>query len=407
MTTKDYLEKDYYKALGVSKSASADEIKKAYRKLAREHHPDKNQSDKKSEEKFKTISEAYDVLSSPERRKEYDEARTLFGSGIRFPGGGTAGAPGQGGQFNVDLGDLFGRAGGGIGDIFGGLFGNREAPPTTRTRAGAGAPRRGADIESEVTLSFDDAVDGVTVALQMTSDSPCGTCNGTGAKAGSMPHVCPTCNGAGVNVRNQGGFALTEPCRDCRGRGLVVDDPCPVCHGSGRAPSTRTMNTRIPAGVRDGQRIRLKGKGAPGERGGSPGDLYVLVHVRSHPIFGRKGDDLTITVPITFPEAALGAEIKVPTLRGTPVTLKVPPGTPNGRTFRVQGRGTTRRDGTKGALLVTVEVVVPEGLDQESREALEKFRTASDGADIRARLVDEAARTGSGASTGESAGSRS
>jgi len=389
MTTKDYLEKDYYKALGVSKTATADEIKKAYRKLARQHHPDKNLSDKGSEEKFKSISEAYDVLSSPERRKEYDEARTLFGSGIRFPGG--AGAPGPGG-INVDLGDLFGKAGGGLGDIFGGLFGNRDVPPP-RTRAGAGAPRRGADVESEVTLGFDDAVDGATVALQMTSDSPCGACGGTGAKAGTMPHVCPTCNGAGVTVRNQGGFALTEPCRDCRGRGLVVDDPCPVCHGSGRAPSTRTMNVRIPAGVRDGQRIRLKGKGAPGERGGAPGDLYVLVHVRSHPVFGRKGDDLTITVPITFPEAALGAEIKVPTLRGTPVTLKIPPGTPNGRTFRVTGRGTTRRDGTKGALLVTVDVVVPEGLDEQSREALEKFRSASDGADVRARLVDEAART--------------
>ena len=403
MTTKDYLDKDYYKALGVSKTATADEIKKAYRKLARQHHPDKNMSDKKSEEKFKSISEAYDVLSNVDRRKEYDEARTLFGSGgLRFPGGG-AGGPGQGG-LNVDFGDIFGRAGGGLGDIFGGLFGNRDAPP--RTRAGTGAPRRGADIESEVTLGFDDAVDGVTVALQMTSDSPCAACGGTGAKAGTMPHVCPTCNGAGVTIRNQGGFALTEPCRDCRGRGLVVDDPCPVCHGSGRAPSTRTMNTRIPAGVRDRQRIRLKGKGAPGERGGPPGDLYVVVHVRSHPVFGRKGDDLTISVPITFPEAALGADIKVPTLRGTPVTLKIPPGTPNGRTFRVTGRGTTRRDGTKGALLVTVDVVVPEGLDQESREALEKFKSATDGADVRARLADEAART-SGSPAGSAPGDAS
>lgn len=407
MTTKDYLEKDYYKVLGVAKTATSDEIKKAYRKLARTHHPDKNMSDKKSEEKFKSISEAYDVLSNADRRKEYDEARTLFGSGgLRFPGGGTSGgAGGQGGQFNVDLGDIFGRAGGGLGDIFGGLFGNREAPP--RTRAGAGGPRRGADIESEVTLGFDDAVDGVTVALQMTSDSPCSACGGTGAKAGTMPHVCPTCSGAGVTVRNQGGFALTEPCRDCRGRGLVVDDPCPVCHGSGRAPSTRTMNTRIPAGVRDRQRIRLKGKGAPGERGGPPGDLYVTVKVRSHPVFGRKGDDLTISIPITFPEAALGAEIKVPTLRGAPVTVRIPPGTPNGRTFRVAGRGTTRKDGTKGALLVSVDLVVPEGLDDESREALEKFRTATGAADVRARLVDEAARTGAPAGGSSSSGSSS
>jgi molecular chaperone DnaJ len=403
MTTKDYLEKDYYKVLGISKSASADEIKKAYRKLARQHHPDKNMSDKKSEEKFKSISEAYDVLSNADRRKEYDEARALFGSGgLRFPGG--TGGAGQGGQFNVDLGDLFGRAGGGLGDIFGGLFGNRDAPP--RTRAGASGPRRGADIESEVTLGFQDAADGVTVALQMTSDSPCSACSGTGAKAGTMPHVCSTCNGAGVTVRNQGGFALTEPCRDCRGRGLVVDDPCPVCHGSGRAPSTRTMNTRIPAGVRDGQRIRLKGKGVHGERGGPPGDLYVLVHVRPHPIFGRKGDNLTITVPITYPEAALGAEIKVPTLRGAPVTVKIPPGTPNGRTFRVTGRGTTRKDGTKGDLLVTVDLVVPEGLDEESREVLERLRSTSDGADVRARLVEEAAKT-SGSPTAEAPGTAS
>ena len=403
MTTKDYLEKDYYKVLGVAKTATSEEIKKAYRKLARLHHPDKNMSDKRSEEKFKSISEAYDVLSSTERRREYDEARTLFGGGgLRFPGGGTSGA-GQGGQFNVDLGDIFGRAGGGLGDIFGGLFGNREAPP--RTRAGTGGPRRGADIESEVTLGFDDAVDGATVALQMTSDSPCRACSGTGAKAGTMPRVCSTCDGAGVTVRNQGGFALTEPCRDCRGRGLVVEDPCPVCHGSGRAPSTRTMNTRIPAGVRDRQRIRLKGKGAPGERGGPPGDLYVAVHVRSHPVFGRKGDDLTISIPITFPEAALGADIRVPTLRGAPVTVKIPPGTPNGRTFRVAGRGTTRKDGTKGALLVTVDLVVPAGLDEESREALEKFRNASDGADVRARLVDEAARAGAPASGSPASGS--
>ena len=402
MTTKDYLEKDYYKVLGVSKTSTPEEIKKAYRKLAREHHPDKNLSAKGSEEKFKSISEAYDVLSNADRRKEYDEARTLFGAGgVRFPGGGS----GQGGQFNVDLGDIFGRAGGNLGDLFGGLFGNREAPPP-RTRAGAGGPRRGMDIATEVTLGFDQAIDGATVPLPLTSDAPCSACGGTGNKAGTVPRVCVTCHGAGITVRNQGGFALTEPCRDCGGRGMVVDDPCPVCHGNGRAPSTRTVNARIPAGVRDGQRIRLKGKGAAGERGGPPGDLNVLVHVRSHPIFGRKGDDLTITVPITFPEAALGAEIKVPTLHGNPVTLKIPPGTPNGRTFRVQGRGTTRRDGTKGALLVTVDVVVPEGLDQESREALEKFRNATDGADVRARLVDEAVRT-SGSPTADATGGAS
>jgi molecular chaperone DnaJ len=383
VTTKDYLEKDYYKVLGVSKTAQPDEIKKAYRKLARTHHPDKNASDKASEEKFKQISEAYDVLSDPAKRKDYDEARTLFGGsggGIRFPGGGT------GGGFNVDLGDLFnrgGNAGGSLGDLFGGLFGNRAPRQPTA--------RRGADVESAVTIGFLEAVEGATVSLRTTSDAPCAACQGTGAKAGTMPRVCPTCEGAGFTTRNQGGFALTEPCRDCRGRGMVVDDPCPVCHGSGHAPSTRTMSVRIPAGVRDGQRIRLPGKGAPGERGGQAGDLYVVVHVRDHPIFGRRGDNLTITVPVTFPEAALGAEISVPTLGGAPVRLKIPAGTPNGRTFRVRGKGSRRKDGSRGDLLVSVDVIVPEKLDDAAREALEQYRTSAPDGDPRAALLAEAA----------------
>lgn len=385
MTTKDYLEKDYYAVLGVPKDASAADIKKAYRALARKNHPDANASTKASETKFKQISEAYDVLSHADKRKEYDEARSLFGGtgGFRVPRGGEAGG------FNVDLGDIFaGRAGDRLGDIFGGLFGNR--PTSTTTPRQHSAPRRGADIETEVTLGFTDAVGGATVALRMTGDAPCTACGGTGAKAGSLPRVCQTCEGAGFTTRNQGGFALTEPCRDCRGRGLVVDDACPVCSGSGRAPSSRTMNVRIPAGVRDGQRIRLKGKGAAGERGGPPGDLYVQVHARPHRVFGRKGDNLTITVPVTFPEAALGAEVKVPTLGGNPVTVKVPPGTPHGRTFRVKGKGTVRRDGTRGDLLVTVDLVMPDQLDEETKAALEKMRGTGSGDDVRARLVSEA-----------------
>jgi len=377
MSTRDYLEKDYYKVLGVAKDAPAADIKKAYRKLARKHHPDANKGDSAAEEKFKEIAEAYDVLSDDKRRREYDEARTLFGAGgLRY------GAPGQGGPgtggIHFD-----------IGDLFGGIFGGRNRPGTGTRTAQRG--RRGADIESEVTIGFTEAVDGATVQLRMTSDAPCQACAGTGAKAGTMPRVCPECMGSGQVAANQGGgFAFLEPCRACRGRGLVVDDPCPVCHGSGRAPSSRTMTVRIPAGVRDGQRIRLKGKGAPGERGGPDGDLYVVVHAGKHPVFGRKGDNLTITVPVTFPEAVLGAEIKVPTLGGAPVTLRLPPGTASGRTFRIRGRGVTRTDGTKGDLLATAEVAVPDHVDGSAKEALESFRTATEGDDPRKDLMERA-----------------
>ncbi|MEU8133791.1 molecular chaperone DnaJ [Streptodolium elevatio] len=386
MSTKDYLEKDFYKVLGVPKDAGTAEIKKAYRKLAREYHPDANKGDAKAEERFKEISEAYDVLADEKRRKEYDEARTLFGNGgFRPPGGAGAGG------FPFDLGDLFGQPGGpgqppggagGIGDLFGGLFGRagaRQAPP-----------RRGQDVESEVTLNFSDAVDGATVPIRLTSSEPCHHCNGTGAAAGTMPRACPTCSGTGQTSRNQGGFAFSEPCRDCKGRGLLVDDPCIVCHGSGRARSARTMQVRVPAGVQDGQRIRLKGKGAPGERGGPAGDLYVVVHVRPHPVFGRKGDNLTVTAPVTFPEAVLGAEVTVPTLGGTPVTLKLPAGTKNGATLRVRGRGAARKDGSRGDLLVTVEVTVPKDLDPKALEALEAYRAATASVDPRAKLMEAA-----------------
>jgi molecular chaperone DnaJ len=374
------LEKDYYKVLGVPKDASNPEIKKAYRKLAREFHPDANKGDSKAEERFKEISEAYDVLADEQRRKEYDDARALFGGG-GFRSGGAAGGPGG---FDFDLSDLLGRSGGGsggLGDIFGGLFG----------RGGRSAqPRRGADIESEVTLRFTDAIDGATIPLRMTSQEPCPACAGTGARAGTTPRVCPTCAGTGQTSRNQGGFAFSEPCRDCKGRGLLVDDPCPVCHGSGRAASSHTMQVRIPAGVQDGQRIRLKGKGAAGERGGPAGDLYVLVHVRPHSIFGRSGDNLTVTVPVTFPEAALGAEIKVPVLGGAPVTLRLPAGTANGRTLRVRGRGARRSDGTRGDLLVTVQIAVPATLDGEAKAALEAYREATAGEDPRGDVLDAA-----------------
>jgi molecular chaperone DnaJ len=381
VSTKDFLEKDYYKTLGVSKNASADEIKQSYRKLARKYHPDANKGNASSEERFKEISEAHTVLADEKRRKEYDEARSLFGSGgLRMPRGG-----GQGNQGGYDLGDLFGSGnttGARLGDLLGGMFGGRG------TQA---KPRRGADIETETTLAFTDAIEGSTVSLRLAGEGPCGVCHGTGAKAGTVPRVCPTCEGTGQASRNLGGFALSEPCRTCRGRGMVVDDPCTVCSGSGRAMSTRTIQARIPAGVADGQRIRLKGKGAPGERGGPAGDLYVKVHVTPDKVFGRSGDNLTVSVPVAFTEAALGAEIKVPSHRGVPVTVRIPPGTPNGRTFRVKGRGVRRRsDGLNGDMLVTVEVVVPAKLDNKAREALESFRAATAGDDPRGDLLQRA-----------------
>ncbi|MFZ5851752.1 MAG: molecular chaperone DnaJ [Actinomycetota bacterium] len=385
MSTKDYLEKDYYATLGVPKDASTADIKKTYRKLARRYHPDANTGDPSAEARFKEISEAYDVLSDEKRRKEYDEARALFGAGgFRVPGG--AGGAGGGG-FTFDLGDLFGgTAGGGgaggfggLGDVLGGIF--------TGGRGRTAQPRRGADVESEVTLGFREAVEGVTVPLRTTTAEACRDCRGTGARAGTTPRVCPDCGGSGLTSRGAGGFAFSEPCRTCRGRGLIVDDPCPTCAGSGRATSARTIQVRVPAGVQDGQRIRLKGKGAPGERGGPAGDLYLTVHVRPHPVFGRRGDNLTVTVPVTFAEAALGAEIPVPTLDGPTVTLRLPPGTANGRTFRVRGRGVRRKDGTRADLLVTVEVVVPQRLDGPAREALEAFRAATAADDPRAALL--------------------
>ncbi|MBT2452564.1 molecular chaperone DnaJ [Streptomyces sp. ISL-43] len=393
MNTKDFVEKDYYKVLGVPKDATEAEIKKAYRKLAREFHPDANKGDASAEERFKEISEANDILGDAKKRKEYDEARALFGNGGFRPGPG-----GAGGSFNFDLGDLFGGQqpggagggfGGGLGDVFGGLFnrGGAGAGAGTRTQ-----PRRGQDIESEVTLSFTEAVDGATVPLRMSSQSPCKACSGTGDKHGT-PRVCPTCVGTGqVSRGSGGGFSLTDPCADCKGRGLIAETPCDVCKGSGRARSSRTMQVRIPAGVSDSQRIRLRGKGAPGERGGPSGDLYVAVHVDTHPVFGRKDDNLTVTVPVTFAEAALGADIKVPTLNGPSVTLKLPPGTPNGRTMRARGKGAVRKDGTRGDLLVTVEVAVPAEaeLNDKAREALELYREAMASQDPRSALFESA-----------------
>ena len=379
MSTKDWLEKDYYKLLGVSKDAKPDEIKKAFRKLARANHPDQHPGDKAAETRFKEVSEANSVLSDSAKRKEYDDARSMFGGGFRFPGGGQPGRPGQ----NVNFEDLLRNGGdGGLGDLFGGLFGGQQ--PTGR-RSGRG-PRRGTDIEGEVTIEFADAATGVTVGVQMVSEDACEACRGTGAKAGTVPKVCPTCQGSGMQASQSGGFAVSEPCRECRGRGLVIETPCPVCAGTGRGQSTKTMQVRIPAGVVDGSKIRVKGKGGAGENSGAAGDLYVLVHVTPHPIFGRSGDALTVTVPITYSEAALGSEVDVPTLDGASVRLRIPAGTPNGRTFRVKGRG-VGKVGDAGDMLVTVDVQVPAQLSEAAKAALAEYQRLAAEPNPRAHLT--------------------
>ena len=379
MSSKDWLEKDFYAVLGVNKSASADEIKKAYRKLARDLHPDRNPDNREAEEKFKAASEAYDVLSDDKKRKEYDEMRSLFGSGA-FRRGARSGG---GGQF--DPSDLFGgfsgagagagsgagdrRFGGaGFSDIFSSIF-SGGGPTGPATRRG---PQRGRDVETEVTLDFAQAVRGTTLPLTLRSPGACDTCHGSGAKPGTTPRTCPQCQGSGLISRNQGSFSFSEPCRECQGAGSIVDVKCPECRGTGGVTKNRTINVRFPSGVSDGQRIRLSGRGEPGERGGPAGDLYVQVMVRPDELFGRSGDDLTLTLPVTIAEAVLGTDLRVPTL-DTPVTLRVPPGTPSGRKLRARGKGVARRDGKAGDLIVTVEVQVPDGVTGEARDALERF----------------------------------
>ncbi|WP_158879440.1 molecular chaperone DnaJ [Amycolatopsis anabasis] len=384
MSAREWIGKDFYRELGVSSDATADEIKKAYRKLARENHPDANPGNDEAEKKFKAVSEAYGVLSDAGKRKEYDEARRLFGSG----GAGGFGFPGGGGAGGFDLGDLFGQQAGagqqggfgGLGDILGGLFGRRGGG------AAANRAQRGSDVETDVRIDFTEAVKGATLPLRLSSPATCGTCGGNGAKPGTTPRTCPTCSGAGLVSRSQGAFAFSEPCRDCRGRGQIIDDPCPECGGEGISTRTRTLTVRIPAGVDDNQRIRLAGQGEPGRGGAPAGDLYVRVHVSPHPVFGRSGNDLTITVPVSFPELAIGGTITVPTLESK-VSLKVPAGTASGRVLRVRGKGITKRDGTQGDLLVTLQVAVPSRLDDEEKSALETFAKAAADHDPRPEIT--------------------
>ena len=369
---REWFDKDYYKVLGVPQSATETEIRRAYRKLAKQNHPDANPG---KEDRFKEISAAYDVLSEPAKRKEYDEIRRLgpMAAGGGFSGAGASGGAGQpGGSFNFrgdNLGDLFGDILGRFGTgAPGGAAGGRSRSTST-------AGQRGEDLEAELHLSFLDALNGVTTTVNVTSEAPCGTCSGTGAAPGTSPVICSRCGGRGVTAENQGLFSFSRACPQCGGRGMVVETPCPTCQGSGMEIRPRQVKVRIPPGVDDGQRIRVKGRGGPGRSAGPAGDLWVTVRVAPHDTFGRKGRNLTLTLPVTFAEAALGAEVTVPTLDGS-VVLRIPPGTRSGRTFRVKGRGVADEKGA-GDLLVTVEVAVPTKLSPAQREAIEALATAS------------------------------
>ena len=358
---REWFEKNYYEVLGVSEKASAKEISKAYRKLARELHPDANPGDTAAEERFKEVSAAYDVLGDDEKRKAYDEVRRLGPMA-----GGFGGMGADGGGFNIRFDQM-----GDLGDVLGGMFGRGRR---NRRDDGAARGQRGADLEADLHLDFTDAVHGLTTVIHLTSDAVCSSCSGTGAEPGSKPRRCPTCDGTGVQDDNQGLFSFSRPCGTCGGRGSVIDDPCRTCQGSGVERRPREIKVRIPAGVHEGQRIRLEGRGGPGRNGGPPGDLFVKVHVADHHVFGRKGEDLTLVAPVTFAEAALGADVRVPTLDDGPVTIRIPPGTRSGRTFRVKGRGA----GKKGDLLVVVDVVVPDQISEEERAAIEALAAVSD-----------------------------
>jgi molecular chaperone DnaJ len=366
---REWFEKDYYQALGVDKNATPKEITKAYRKLARDLHPDKNPDDAVAEEKFKTVASAYDVLGDEAKRKEYDEVRS---AGPMGPMGGRGAGPG-GFTFNVE--DMGGA--GGLGDLFGNMFG-RGAPGGGRGRGGASGvgPRRGADITAQLTVDFKDAVHGITTTLYLTTDAQCSTCNGSGAKPGTSPVMCSACGGRGAVDDNQGGFSFSAPCRVCGGQGSRIEDPCPTCRGSGIEQRQREVKTRIPAGVKDGQTIRLKGRGGPGRNGGPAGDLLVELKVMPHPLFGRSGDNLTVSVPVTIAEAALGGDIDVPTLDGARVTLRLKPGTQTGSRHRVRGKGIETAKHT-GDLIVTVTVHVPTDLTDAQREAIEQLAAAT------------------------------
>ncbi len=365
---------NHYDTLGVPKGASQEEIKKAYRKLAREYHPDANPGDATAEERFKQIGEAYDILSDPEKRKQYDTFGQNFRPGAG-PQGGAQGFDFSGAGANFDLGDLFG-----------GLFNRGGAGRSGTTQ------QRGSDVEARVELSFADALQGVTVRVPVDKANTCPDCHGSGAAPGTSPTICPDCKGRGVIAESQGFFALSHPCPRCGGGGTVIEHPCPNCHGAGRVRSTKTYQVRIPAGVRDGTRIKVAGKGEAAPRGGQPGDLYVVTKVGPSPLYSRRGDDLVIDVPVTFSEASMGSQVELPTPDGKTVKVKVPAGSTDGKLLRVKGRGAPKLKGSgNGDLLARLRIAVPSKLSKQEREALEKLQEiqrASHG-DPREQLFEE------------------
>ena len=358
--------KDLYKVLGVEKGASQDEIRRAYRKLARKYHPDANREDPKAEERFKEVQHAYEILSDPEKRREYDEGpRAFFG----------AGAPQGTGRMDAnfsDLSDLFGS----FGDIFGGA-GRGQTQPT-----------RGEDVTVSVNLKFKDTLEGITTRIAAPVEEVCDRCSGTGAARGTARRMCPECSGRGIQSRDQGFFALSEPCRRCGGEGTIVEVPCAGCAGSGRLRKNRQVTVKIPAGAKDGMKIRVPGRGSAGRKGGPPGDLYVVTRVAEHPVFERRGDDFLVDVPVSFVEAALGAEIEAPRPGGGTVKLRLPAGTQDGKRFKVRGAGASRArgDGEPGDLVVRVGVVVPKKLTRREREILEALAEERD-EDVREGLL--------------------
>jgi molecular chaperone DnaJ len=356
-------QRDLYSVLGVDKKASPDEIKKAYRKLARKYHPDTNPGDKQAEERFKEISAAYDVLSDPEKRKQYDR-------GGMFAGG----RPGAPGGFDT----------GSFSDILSNLFGGGGAAGGRTTARGPRA-ERGRDLEAEVSISFDQAVEGAQIPLTVPTAQMCGTCRGTGAKPGTAPKVCPRCQGRGIESQGQGLFSISQPCSRCNGTGAIIEDPCPTCQGSGAVRTLKKYRVNIPAGVREGSRVRLAGKGEPGRAGGPAGDLYVITRVAESPVFKRKGDNVEVEVPLTIPEAIRGAEVEVPTLGGRK-KLRVPAGTNHGTVQRLRGEGPPRLSGKgRGDIHYRFVIDVPASLSQEQSEAVEKLSEVMNG-NPRARL---------------------
>jgi molecular chaperone DnaJ len=365
-----------YQVLGVDKKASPEEIKKAYRKLARQYHPDRNPGDAKAEDRFKEIQAAYDVVGDPEKRKQYDRG-ALFGMGGRGPG-----QAGEGAGFGFDVG--------GFGDILSNLFGGgggAAGPGGTPRRA---RQERGRDLEAEVSIAFAQAMEGAQIPLSVPTTAPCPTCRGTGAKPGTQPKVCPKCQGRGIESQGQGLFSISQPCSRCNGAGTVIDDPCPTCAGSGAQRTIKKYRVNIPAGVKEGSRVRLAGKGEAGRNGGPPGDLYVITHVGPSPVFHRRGDNLEVEVPLTIPEAIRGADIEVPTLHGRK-KLRVPPGTKSGTVQRLRGEGPPKlavgrgSHGSRGDIHYRFVIDVPASLSKEQSEAVDKLSEVMNG-NPRARL---------------------